>query len=1096
MQGYQYKHGDRPLEGFTIQRAVGRGGFGEVYYALSDSGREVALKCVQGYEEIELRGIRQCMNLKSPYLVTIFDVKHNDQDRPFVIMEYVSGPSLRDLLNESPSGLGAQKAAFFLREIGKGLTYLHDRGIVHRDLKPGNIFYEDGYVKIGDYGLSKVMTASQHSGQTITVGTVHYMAPEIGKGRYDQGIDIYALGIVLFEMLTGQVPFFGASPGEILMKHMASDPDLSGIEEPFARVIRRAMDKDPERRYRTVQEMVEDVFGAEHVRESVSHFRPESLSEVAERIGQKVAAGVRAGASGSSGDPTVTLGRDVPPGQGGSSAWGRPENWWEDFGRRMGQWGEQMGRWGERFGSHVGREVAKQARQFGESSVDSDMRVRGDPKQDPLKRHQRRILAFTAAGIVAVAVALATPFGHDDSLLTGLGTFCALVGSALGILIAERRLGLQSESDFVKRLAYGGLACVLGVIFLVPTVILAGYLNESLGRAAITICVAIFLVNWPKRTNPGREERVSLGCAFAAGLAGLIVSAIGGGDMLLATGFLAGLSLTAQVASAFDPKSARDLRRHLAEMEEFWQGSVARGAPAEARPGIAPAPPPPPAARPEQNAAERAVPGRRGIGEHGLRAGEARQHDRGSASLWHAVEGVPVPVWVRPVALLVFMILLGVGVACLVWAGTTRSDDELVIGVCVGVSSLLLSLFCLVKSLQLRFVSWWSSLVKPLVMIACLTAVLTASMVLGVSRLGSDETAIAVFFIVFPSLLFLVAAVLPNAAMHSLFGGAIPRTPSPPSLHTVSTRRRLWAFLLACAGFLGVGGLQRFYVGKVGTGLIWLLTVGLFYMGTLYDLILIALGKFRDRHGLPLIVWHSDEELRRSSVSAAAKVGAPPGPQAAVEITRDLREHREVTQPSGGRATSDPAASARSAAGNRDSFDFAGIVLSAIGGVFLLVTLVTGLALAAELPAMLAAGLPEPDVAAELTKAFGYAGWPKLLDRILTIATVSSAFLATGFLVVARRRSGALHITRAVFGSFGLLFALYPVLAESFRHVQWDAFSEHIRSERIGPAVEMILNSVDSVGAAIAAGIALVSIMVLAWPARRRAPETVYETAA
>src|ERR1700744_4899917 len=162
-RGFQYKHGDRPLDGYTIQRAAGRGGFGEVYYAVSDSGREVALKAVTGYEQIEVRGISQCMNLKSPHLVSIFDVKYNAQGKPFVIMEFVSGPSLRQLLDESPAGLGTQKASFFLREIGKGLTFLHDCGIVHRDLKPGNIFFENGYVKIGDYGLSKTMSVGQTS---------------------------------------------------------------------------------------------------------------------------------------------------------------------------------------------------------------------------------------------------------------------------------------------------------------------------------------------------------------------------------------------------------------------------------------------------------------------------------------------------------------------------------------------------------------------------------------------------------------------------------------------------------------------------------------------------------------------------------------------------------------------------------------------------------------------------------------------------------------------------------------------------------------------------------------------------------------------
>src|SRR5207253_473377 len=157
MEGFQYTHGDSPLEGYIIQRAVGRGGFGEVYYAISDAGREVALKAIHGYEQIEVRGVTQCMNLKSPYLVSIFDIKRNAQGKTFVIMEYVNGPCLKDLLEQSPAGLGVQKSAFFLRELAKGLSFLHERGIVHRDLKPGNIFYEDGYVKIGDYGLSKAM---------------------------------------------------------------------------------------------------------------------------------------------------------------------------------------------------------------------------------------------------------------------------------------------------------------------------------------------------------------------------------------------------------------------------------------------------------------------------------------------------------------------------------------------------------------------------------------------------------------------------------------------------------------------------------------------------------------------------------------------------------------------------------------------------------------------------------------------------------------------------------------------------------------------------------------------------------------------------
>ncbi|HUN79996.1 MAG TPA: protein kinase [Phycisphaerae bacterium] len=285
---FHFNQGDRPLPGYTIQRGVGRGGFGEVYYATSDGGKEVALKYLRENPQVELRGVMHCLNLKSPYLVAIHDVKQNADGEYFVIMEYVSGPSLRDLMNSEPSGLGAQKAAYFLREIGKGLAYLHDRGIVHRDLKPGNIFYEDGYVKIGDYGLAKIMAASQHSGQTVSVGTVHYMAPEVGSGNYDRTIDIYALGVMLYEMLLGKVPFSGATMGEVLMKHLTAQPNVDELPAPFPNVIRKALAKDPKDRYQTVQEMMTEVFSVQDVSRTVESMDSLSLTRMAAAVASKI----------------------------------------------------------------------------------------------------------------------------------------------------------------------------------------------------------------------------------------------------------------------------------------------------------------------------------------------------------------------------------------------------------------------------------------------------------------------------------------------------------------------------------------------------------------------------------------------------------------------------------------------------------------------------------------------------------------------------------------------------------------------------------------------------------------------------------------
>ena len=287
MASYRYQRGDRPLEGYTIEHAVGRGGFGEVYYAVSDSGKQVALKAVQNYEDIELRGSTHCMNLKSPHLVSIFDVRHSERGDPFVIMEYVSGPSLRELLDDSPEGLGPEKSAWFIREIAKAVSLLHDNGIVHRDLKPHNVFFEDGYVMVGDYSLSKVITTSHRSGHTLTVGTVHYMAPEISLGRYDHTVDIYAMGVLLYEMLTGKPPFLGESMGEVLMKHMSQEVDVSSLPQPFAAVVQKAMARDPDARYQSADEMVEALFGTDAVRDGASGFDPGSLTMIARRAVEK-----------------------------------------------------------------------------------------------------------------------------------------------------------------------------------------------------------------------------------------------------------------------------------------------------------------------------------------------------------------------------------------------------------------------------------------------------------------------------------------------------------------------------------------------------------------------------------------------------------------------------------------------------------------------------------------------------------------------------------------------------------------------------------------------------------------------------------------
>jgi hypothetical protein len=245
----------KPLDGYTIKRAIHRGGFGEVYYALSDAGKEVALKLLNNNLDVELRGVSQCLNLKHPNLVTIFDIRQDAEKDHWIIMEYVGGRGLYEVLSDHPNGMPLRDVLSWLSGISAGLSFLHDRGIVHRDLKPANVFADAGVVKIGDIGLSKYITESRRSAQTQSVGTVYYMAPEVGRGRYGREVDIYAVGIMLFEMLTGRVPFEGETTAEILMKHLTADPDLQGLPEPLRAVLADALEKDPARRIHDIEEL-------------------------------------------------------------------------------------------------------------------------------------------------------------------------------------------------------------------------------------------------------------------------------------------------------------------------------------------------------------------------------------------------------------------------------------------------------------------------------------------------------------------------------------------------------------------------------------------------------------------------------------------------------------------------------------------------------------------------------------------------------------------------------------------------------------------------------------------------------------------------
>jgi eukaryotic-like serine/threonine-protein kinase len=252
---FTYSTGQQPLDGYTIKRGIGGGGFGEVYYGLSAGGKEVALKLIRSNVDVELRGMSQCLNFKHPNLVELYDLRTDKDGDHWVIMEYVSGETLNTVVGRHPGGLAPEMVRQCFAGLSAAISYLHERGVVHRDLKPGNIFLENGNIKVGDFGLARFISGSQRNALTQSIGTVHYMAPEISTGNYNKQIDIYAAGIILYEMLTGQVPFDGESAGEILMKHLTTPPDLSRVPAEFRHILNRALSKDPAQRYPSMVEM-------------------------------------------------------------------------------------------------------------------------------------------------------------------------------------------------------------------------------------------------------------------------------------------------------------------------------------------------------------------------------------------------------------------------------------------------------------------------------------------------------------------------------------------------------------------------------------------------------------------------------------------------------------------------------------------------------------------------------------------------------------------------------------------------------------------------------------------------------------------------
>jgi eukaryotic-like serine/threonine-protein kinase len=257
---------------YRLEAKLGSGGMSTVYLARDTTlDRSVAVKVMHremSEQADQLERFRQearaVAKLSHPNVVSVIDAGE-DGGHPYIVFEYVEGETLKQRINRV-GALDPQEALAYAIEIGRGLTVAHHRNMIHRDIKPQNVLIDaEGRAKLTDFGISRQL---EQDGMTATgrvLGTTDYVAPEQAMGHgADQRSDIYSLGVVLYEMLIGQVPFHADSQVGVAMKHVNEElPDVQArrpeLSAAAALVVERATAKDPRHRYQEVGEMIDDL---------------------------------------------------------------------------------------------------------------------------------------------------------------------------------------------------------------------------------------------------------------------------------------------------------------------------------------------------------------------------------------------------------------------------------------------------------------------------------------------------------------------------------------------------------------------------------------------------------------------------------------------------------------------------------------------------------------------------------------------------------------------------------------------------------------------------------------------------------------------
>ncbi|WP_339615109.1 bifunctional serine/threonine-protein kinase/formylglycine-generating enzyme family protein [uncultured Gilvimarinus sp.] len=255
------------IPGYRIIRKINHGGMSTVYLAIQESvGRVVALKVMSpalngdpSFSERFQREANIVGQLSHPNIVSIYDIGRHE-NLNYIAMDYLPGGSIHDKML---SGIGADTALEILREMASALDHAHEKGYIHRDIKPENILFRDGgSAVLTDFGVALARNSGPRATHAGTVvGTPHYMSPEQTRGKHSDGrSDLYSLGIVFYEMLTGAVPYQGDEAVAIALKHLASPlPKLPTQYRRYQDILDKLLDKEPGKRYQSGRELVVDI---------------------------------------------------------------------------------------------------------------------------------------------------------------------------------------------------------------------------------------------------------------------------------------------------------------------------------------------------------------------------------------------------------------------------------------------------------------------------------------------------------------------------------------------------------------------------------------------------------------------------------------------------------------------------------------------------------------------------------------------------------------------------------------------------------------------------------------------------------------------